>query len=666
MTDRSPEGGTPRHSLPLAKKLLFAVFAWILALASCELMLATAGIQPGLLHEDPYVGFASSLPLFVEDRDLDGRRIFATADNKRRFFNSQEFLAAKPSGGKRLFCLGGSTTYGRPYSDETSFCGWLREMLRAAEPDVSWEVVNAGGISYASYRVASLIQELSAHEPDYFVVYAGHNEFLEERTYGELRDRNPALQRVESVLRRTRIDAALRGVVARARAAGRDTLSGEVSTILDQSVGPAAYHRDDALRRQVLAHYRFNLERMVGLARAAGAEVLLVAPASNLLDCAPFKSESSDGLSASDRERFAAAMTLGRAALEGHDAAAALDAFRAAVELDPRHADAHYGLGRSLVQLGDAKTAEASLLRARDEDVCPLRALSAMRDIVLEVASELEVPLFDFEESIRAAQRAAGEPIAAGADWFLDHVHPTIEGHRHLALGIFDRMVQKGWLAPAASWGAAEIERVSTSVHAGIDTRSHGLALRNLAKVLSWAGKSDEAARVAEQALEQLGDDAECYFILGVTAAEKERYAAAVELYQHAIAIEPDYLKARNNLGTALVRLERDADAISQYEIVLAHDPEKLTTRFNLANALLRSGQLDGAIAHYREVLRLDPADADAYFNLARSQARKGDWHAAEAAYREVLRLNPGDEDAREGLARAGAELEETSRGEAS
>ena len=36
----------------------------------------------------------------------------------------------------------------------------------------------SGGVSYASYRVAALMEELVRYEPDLFVIYSGHNEFL--------------------------------------------------------------------------------------------------------------------------------------------------------------------------------------------------------------------------------------------------------------------------------------------------------------------------------------------------------------------------------------------------------------------------------------------------------------------------------------------------------
>ena len=112
--------------------------------------------------------------------------LFRSARNRLAYFNAQRFSANKAPRTFRIFCLGGSTTYGRPYNDHTSYVGWLRELLPLADDRRQYEVINAGGISYASYRVASLMDELCGYEPDLFVVYMGHNEFLEQRTYQDL------------------------------------------------------------------------------------------------------------------------------------------------------------------------------------------------------------------------------------------------------------------------------------------------------------------------------------------------------------------------------------------------------------------------------------------------------------------------------------------------
>ena len=62
------------------------------------------------------------------------------------------------------------------------------------------------------------------------------------------------------------------------------------------AVGPEAYHRDEAFKQQVLAHYEASLNAMVDLAAEAKAGLLFVTPVSNLRDFAPFKSENRTGL----------------------------------------------------------------------------------------------------------------------------------------------------------------------------------------------------------------------------------------------------------------------------------------------------------------------------------------------------------------------------------
>ena len=100
-----------------------------------EGILYIAGVKPLSQQTDPYVGFAGYSPLFVEMTTPDGERVFATASNKMNWFNYQQFPVRKAKGVTRIICLGGSTTYGRPYDDRTSFSGWLREFLPAVDPD---------------------------------------------------------------------------------------------------------------------------------------------------------------------------------------------------------------------------------------------------------------------------------------------------------------------------------------------------------------------------------------------------------------------------------------------------------------------------------------------------------------------------------------------------
>ncbi len=596
--------------MSLLRKIIFASTPLVVMWLAVEGGLHVVGVGSILDRDDPFVGFEATMPLFVADEDDRGRAIYRTADNKRRFFNAQHFLKEKPVGSKRVFCLGGSTTYGRPYGDATSFCGWLRESLFVLEPETYWEVVNAGGISYASYRVAALMNELVGHEPDLFVVYTGHNEFLEERTYGSLRD-TPAWWRT--------IDRRLRGLLSYAVVSRilrpRELLSVEVETRLDSSIGLDAYSRDDALASAIALHFRANLERIIDTAARVGAPLVLVTPAGNLAHSAPFKSEPSAGLLADAARAFDESLDRGRMALRSGDVEAALAALSDAVQIDPRYAAARYELGRALLAAGDVTAATRELEAARDEDVCPLRARTELVAISREVAAARGVPHVDYPRLLAAA--SGHEPRPRGSDWFLDHVHPTIEGHQLLARVLLERLHEIGWLFVDPRTASDRLDGMEARVVAELDSEVHGVALRNLAKVLSWAGKTDEAARAAERALALLSDDSESLFILSIEASEWDEHPRAVALLREALRVDPDWPKARLNLGVELARMGRLEDARTEYLRVLELAPDHPSARFNLAHVLAQLGHPEEAIVAYRETLTMNPKDEDARRLLA-------------------------------------------------
>jgi len=161
-------------------------------------------------------------------------------------------------------------------------------------------VINAGGVSYASYRVARLMRELSQYHPDLFIVYSGQNEFLEERSYGKLKQLPEWLLYGDTLLSNTRVYTALKQLleytgVMQQQAPQRTELHAEVDEILNHTAGPTTYERNDELKQKILTHYRINLGRMARIARGAGADIIYIKPVVNLKDMSPFKSEHRQG-----------------------------------------------------------------------------------------------------------------------------------------------------------------------------------------------------------------------------------------------------------------------------------------------------------------------------------------------------------------------------------
>lgn len=641
------------HKLSLWKRLLFAVITIAAFFALVEIVLAALGVRPILYDKDPYVGFSSTLPLFVERAGPDGTKMMMTAKNKLGLFNPQQFPVRKAPDTYRFFCMGGSTTFGRPYDDTTSFCGWLRAMLPKADPFHSWEVINTGGVSYASYRMATLMEELIRYKPDLFIIYSGHNEFLERRTYSRIIGSPKAVRGLGAMASRTRIYTVIESVVNMLgkRSGQTDTdralLPAEVQTMLADSVGPQDYYRDDGLRQRVLDHYRYNLMRAVDIARSVNAEVILVTPASNLRHCSPFKSEHREGLSDTDRHRWHALFDRASKAFAANQWNKALTMLNEAITIDDRYAQAHYLRGRILWLLGRHNEAKTAFMRAINEDICPLRATGAMLEIVKEVSHERDVPMVDF---VGLLERLSdhGTP---GEELFLDHVHPAIETNRQLALQLLETMHDQGIVQLSNAWDDAQIRQVTKVVEGRLDDRAHGFALRNLARVFRWAGKFEESYTLSLRAAQMVPDDPEVHMLIGAGAVELGHLDEAIGCFRQALQIKPEYAEARCSLADVLAGRGQLDEAIDHYRRALQDKPNRATTYCNLGVALSARGDLEEAVACLHRALEIKPDFAEAHNSLGSVLVAQGKLDEAIKHYDQALRIKPHYTDARYNLA---------------
>jgi tetratricopeptide (TPR) repeat protein len=503
---RRTESRNGPGGLSLGKKTLFALVCFGAVLALQETILRLAGVPPAYVAEDPYVGFTSQVTHFVTARGASGvgPPAVTLAPGKSASLNPVEFPAKKLAGTYRIVAVGGSTTYGRPFFDDTSFAGWLRRLLTAIEPRREWEVINAGAISYASYRVARVMQELCAYEPDMFVVYCGHNEFLERRTYQDVLATPRIVREAAALVSRTRTATAVRGIMDTLgfhqgiHAQKPNMMADKVRAIPVRIVGPSDYRRDDRLREQVTEHFAWNLRRMIQIARSAGATVLIIVPASNLKDFSPIRSDHRPGMQADELRQWEAAYNRGLTELRTGQSREAAEAFGRALALDDRYATLHFHLATVYQRMGKADLAGFHFRRARDEDICPLRAIQPIVDAVRRVARETDVPVVDFEQ-ILARATASG---IAGYESFHDHVHPRVDANRQLAVGIVEQFSRLGIVRIPPDFHQNVLPAVDRAVRTSIDGPRHAGELARLAEMLDWMGKRELALRTTLEALE--------------------------------------------------------------------------------------------------------------------------------------------------------------------
>lgn len=443
--------------------------------------------------DDPFVGFSAVHPLFVLNDDETRWEIPLS---RQGFFRPESFAANKRADEFRIFCLGGSTVQGRPFAVETSFTTWLELNLQTADPSKRWEVVNCGGVSYAGYRLTPILEEVLAHEADLVVIYTGHNEFLEDRTYRHVKQIPGVVARPAAMLSNTRTYRLastgferLAGRPSDTASRNRPILEGETDAILEYRGGMDQYHRDDRWRDAVVRHFHYSLGRMVQMTRRAGVDLILVNPVCNLRDCPPFKTQHRDGLTPEELRRWEA---LCREAGEhyGTDSHRAAELLRQAIEIDDQHAGAHYLLAKCYDAAGNVAEARRSYIRAKELDVCPLRILEAMNESILSVAARSGTAVVDVRRMFEQLSEAG---IPSGY-LLLDHVHPSIAGHQLIADALTDELVRRGVANLPPDWKQRQKDMLANHLES-LDDMYFAKGQQRLERLRGWTQGKAEGVR---------------------------------------------------------------------------------------------------------------------------------------------------------------------------
>jgi hypothetical protein len=129
--------------------------------------------------------------------------------------------------------------------------------------------------------------------------------------------------------------------------------------------------------------------------------------------------------------------------------------------------------------------------------------------------------------------------------------------------------------------------------------------------------------------------------------AARARHDEAVVVLERAIALAPDHVDARNDLGVVLLALGRPQAALDTLDAAAAAAPARADIQTNRGSALKELGRLDEAEAAQRRAVAIAPDWAPAWSNLG--NVLKEQLRLAEAveAYDEAVARDPGFAEAR-------------------
>lgn len=145
--------------------------------------------------------------------------------------------------------------------------------------------------------------------------------------------------------------------------------------------------------------------------------------------------------------------------------------------------------------------------------------------------------------------------------------------------------------------------------------------------------------------------------ITGAIEAIRENHEKAVEYYQRALAIDPNFLGALNNLGVAFERLGRHDQAIDCFRKVIAGRPDDAEVHYNLGSALRYTGLLKESVESYLRSIDLRPMVANTHVHLGLALMEMNRSREAIITFQSALKFEPALVEAHEYIGDAYREL---------
>ena len=660
--DAAPGAGAP---LSAGRRRAFTVAALLVPVAFFALL------EGGLRA----FGYGDAYPLFVEAEAAPGM-LRPSREVARRYFtrqasvptpNADLFAADKPEGAVRIVAQGGSSAAGYPFYRGASFPQTLGTRLRLAYPGREIEVVNTAMAAVNSYTLLDLADEILEHEPDAVVVYAGHNEY-----YGALGaasteslGRNPAVVRGYLALRDWRTVQLVRQVVQGVAGAFAEREAGAPpsNTLMARMIGEQRVPYGGETYQAGLRQFASNLDRLLARYAEAGVPVFVSTLASNERDQRPFITDVAE---ATDASAWQAAAQAGIDRLQARDARGAVAALRRATALDSGAADPFFALGRAYLLLGEADSARAALVRARDLDALRFRAPSDFDAVIRDAAARHGATVVEGERAIR--ERSPGGLIGEGM--MLEHLHPTLDGYSALADAFFDALVASEAVrellggAPRPTPPSRLVRLVtpmdSVAGHVRVgqltgawpfrpeearpfrldSARTPPYVLAHARRVMggaAWLPAADSLAirlsadgrtrdalvtrRAIVQAYPFLPEAWSGLAAVELTRAQEggrsDRVPYVAGLYERALELDPEHVPALAVLGALALQAGDRGAAIGMLERARAAAPDTPQVLYNLSGAYLQAGRTDEARAAAERLVALTPDDPAAQALLA-------------------------------------------------
>ncbi len=154
-------------------------------------------------------------------------------------------------------------------------------------------------------------------------------------------------------------------------------------------------------------------------------------------------------------------------------------------------------------------------------------------------------------------------------------------------------------------------------------------------------GQLRDAELLLRSAINANAHNAQALHGLGIIAHRTANFAAAIQLFDRALALDHVFAAAHVNRGNSLYQLQRFDEAISSHQTALNLAPNLQSAQINLASALQAKGRIDEAVTALEAASITNPDSPEVFNNLGNVYKEQGRLHDAIDAYSHALALDP-------------------------
>ncbi|MDC4225643.1 MAG: tetratricopeptide repeat protein [Candidatus Manganitrophus sp.] len=299
----------------------------------------------------------------------------------------------------------------------------------------------------------------------------------------------------------------------------------------------------------------------------------------------------------------------------------ALRLFKSASELAPDDPAAHYNIARVYQRKNDDAKAEEAFRKVVELDPQHQQAFLQLGNLY-ERQHRIEEALQAFVNAARINPNNLGGRDAQAKVPFLQGILLAQRGKSEEALKAFQQALQI--------------------------TRDPAQVYFNIAQVYLGKGDLENAEAALTRTLEVDPKNQGAFLTFGIVYERQGKLEEALRAYENAREIQPANqtginaaVSAHTVRGKIAIGAEKLDDALAEFKSAVTLQPRNPANHFNLALLYVRRNELSEAAEAFDQVITLNPSEEDAYLPLAEILEKSGREQEAIETYEQLISLGP-------------------------